>query len=146
MSTPPTVIVPPSTTWCDCVGYAGTEGGYRYDPRSNRWRLLPAGPLDDAPGAAVWTGRALVTINTSTTIVVGPGGKGLEPGDGAAFDPRTNRWYTLRRPPYALDADATTAFVWAGRELLVAAGPAPAAGPVAVAPAGEADGGLRLGP
>jgi hypothetical protein len=139
------VIVPPSSVWCGCVGLQGTEGGFRYDPRTNRWRPLAAGPLDNAPGRAVWTGRALVTINTSTTVVAGAGRDSLEPGDGAAYDPRTNRWYTLRRPPYALD-DGAPAIVWTGRELLIAQGPAPATGPVVVAPAGEADGGLRLGP
>jgi hypothetical protein len=138
------VIVPPSAAWSGCVGTQGTEGGFGYDPRHNRWRRLAADPLNSAPGRAVWTGRALVTINTTTTVVAGAGRNSLEPGDGAAYDPRADKWYRLRRPPYALD-DGVPAIVWTGRELLIAQGPAPPVG-LAVAPAGEADGGLRLGP
>jgi hypothetical protein len=86
--------------------------------------------VDVIPSTAVWTGRAVVVVAMSNFIVMIPGGSTNLPGDGAAFDPRSNRWYRLARPPVVL-ADDSAPLVWTGHDVLTP---------------GNATGSLRLGP
>jgi hypothetical protein len=137
------VIVPPtSLPTVDPTFVGGANGAWRYEPRSNRWSRLPAGPMDDVAATAVWTGRAVVFLDASAFLIVGPDGSS-PPGKSAVFDPRADRWYRAADPPFR-SVDEGTPLVWTGRELL-----APGAVPVPTlkpALAGAAFGGLRLGP
>jgi hypothetical protein len=135
------VLVPSSSQWDPNPGYHGSEPAYRYDPRTNRWHPLASGPLDNGPGIGAWTGRALVAINTSTTYVGAGGHADLAEGDGAVYDPGTDRWRSLERPPAAPVAAQT--IIWTGREILVPTDLGPFNDP---ASAIRSSGGLRLGP
>ena len=90
--------------------------GARYDPARNRWRRLADGPLDTAAlPVGLWTGAALLVWNGDSER---SGGSTTDygPGDGAAWDPRADRWVRLPRSP--LGGYGSVA-VWTGRELLV---------------------------
>ncbi|MGI8775583.1 MAG: Kelch repeat-containing protein [Actinomycetota bacterium] len=72
--------------------------GATYDPATDSWRMLPRGPLPagyDAMGA--WTGKEVL-------VMVSP--MGIEEADYpkfahlAAFDPATDGWRSLARPPH----------------------------------------------
>ncbi len=72
--------------------------GAAYDPSSDRWRRLPEAPLPegyDTKGA--WTGREVLVMTSPT---------GIEPHDYpkfdrfAAYDPKSDSWRDLRRPPH----------------------------------------------
>jgi hypothetical protein len=90
--------------------------GARYDPARNRWRPLADGPLDSAAlPAGLWTGAALLVWN-GTSARSGASRTGYQPGDGAAWDPRADRWVRLPRSP--LGGSGSVA-VWTGRAALV---------------------------
>jgi hypothetical protein len=133
------VIVPPTATWCECVGPQGTEDGFRYDPRTNRWRQIAAAPIEGVAGPAVWTGRALLFVNSTTSAP-----PDTVPGDGAAYDPRQNRWYRLARPPRPLAGGQQT-LVWTSRELLVPSD-LEIVNENGIGVGTRSSGGLRLGP
>jgi hypothetical protein len=91
--------------------------GGRYDPARNRWRPLADGPLDTAAlPAGLWTGAALLLWNGNSAR---GGGSlpGYQPGDGAAWDARADRWVRLPRSP--LPGGEGTVAVWTGREALL---------------------------
>ena len=75
-----------------------------YDPAARSWRRLtpPPGPTGSFQGhySAVWTGEELVVWGPFTN---------------EAFDPRTNRWRALPRPPIG---HAGGLVVWTGHELI----------------------------
>jgi len=104
-----------------CCGDAFSDGS-AYDPRTNHWRRLPRSPLAGGQDPlAVWTGRDLV-------VFVG----NVDPSTGkpwparlaraAAYDPTTNRWRRIARPPAPTDGAAAA---WDGRELLLVGGVVP---------------------
>jgi N-acetylneuraminic acid mutarotase len=81
---------------------APTADGAAYDPTTGRWEVLPPAPLSPRGDAiAVWTGAEVLVLGG------GPGGGG-QPGevggsdqaygDGAAYDPSTDRWQHLPAP------------------------------------------------
>ncbi|MGH9015366.1 MAG: hypothetical protein ACRDZ1_15730 [Acidimicrobiia bacterium] len=85
---------------------AGATPPGAYEPASDTWRTLPAGPLDVVAGAVGgWTGRELVIWG------------GVD-GDqrGAAFEPCSNRWRSTAPAP--IEPRDMVASVWTGRELL----------------------------
>ncbi|HUR22859.1 MAG TPA: hypothetical protein VMZ73_03200 [Acidimicrobiales bacterium] len=85
--------------------------GARYDPGTNRWRLLPASPLAPRQGAAaVWTGREMLVWGGRSGDVVA-----TDPG--AAYDPVADKWRVLPRPPVRLRSGHSA--VWTGNEMLV---------------------------
>lgn len=83
--------------------FSPVEGGARYDPALDRWRALPAAPIDSLGGpAAVWTGTEVFVMD-----------------DGAAlFDPQADAWTeasSMGRP----EARFLSHVVWTGTEVLV---------------------------
>lgn len=88
------------------------DGG-TYDPATDRWRLLPPGPLTPRAGhTAVWAGGELIVWG-------GRGPVGLF-SDGAAYDPAADRWRPLAPSPLSPRAGATG--VWTGKEVLLLGG------------------------
>ncbi|MEO8697450.1 MAG: hypothetical protein ABI658_28370 [Acidimicrobiales bacterium] len=89
-----------------------TAEGAAYDPVADRWRLLPAAPIEGRSSAsAVWSGSELILWGGTTTPAGNAGGR----SDGAAYNPKTDTWRVLARSP--LSAGITSA-VWNGREVL----------------------------
>lgn len=73
-----------------------------YDPATDRWRVLPTGPVPGGQSIlSVWTGREWVLANS-----VGPA---------AALDPATDRWRPLPPVPRPY---ASAIGHWTGREVL----------------------------
>ena len=85
--------------------------GHRYEPARNRYVLLPHGLVDDTYGPTMWTGAALLRFSTGL-------GGGVQPGDGAVWDAKANRWSPLPRAPLFADPGSPTG-VWTGREVLM---------------------------
>lgn len=95
------------------AGDIAQDDGAAYNPRTNRWRLLPPAPISGrAYASAVWTG--------SEMIVWGGADNGVPLGDGAAYDPRTNSWRELADAP--IPAAQKSAAVWTGDEMIVVGG------------------------
>lgn len=90
--------------------------GAAYNPVTRRWRTLAPSPLAARSStAAVWTGRELLLWGGAVA-------RGLEGGqifgDGAAYEPATNRWRSL---PEHEPRDGAAA-VWTGSRMLVFGG------------------------
>jgi hypothetical protein len=107
-----------------CIGTGGglpvcgepsRSDGALYNPATNRWRRLPAGPMPDAKGSdvygpsvrGVWTGRELVVWGT-------------EEGVGATYDPKADRWRRIAASP--LSRRVGFSMTWTGREVIVFGG------------------------
>ncbi len=91
----------------------GPAAGAVYNPGTDTWRALAAGPLTIREGyVSVWTGSELV-------IMGGHGGKSYAEPVAAAVDPRTGTWRDL--PSFAdfVGFQPTGAF-WDGRQILAA--------------------------
>ena len=71
---------------------------------ANRWRRLPPMAYAGLGAAVVWNGKRLLVWGGSTR-------------GGLAYDPRTNRWSALPRPPLRGRMEPTA--VWTGRSLIV---------------------------
>jgi N-acetylneuraminic acid mutarotase len=85
------------------------------NPRTNRWRQLPASPLltiHEGHGLVVWTGREMIGW--------GGGCCGDAFSNGVAYNPQTNRWRPLAPTPLAGSQHPIGA--WTGRELIVLVG------------------------
>lgn len=90
--------------------------GAAYDPATRVWRTIAAGPLSPRAGApSVWTGTEMIVWGGNGTV---SGPQGLV--NGAAYDPRTDRWRRIADAPGEGRSDATTRMV-AGR-MVTAAG------------------------
>jgi hypothetical protein len=90
--------------------------GAAYDPATQVWRPIAGGPLSPRAGApSVWTGTEMIVWSGEGTA---PGPQGLV--DGAAYDPRTDRWRRIADAPGEGRSGATTRMV-AGR-MVTAAG------------------------
>jgi hypothetical protein len=71
----------------------GSTAGAAYDPSADRWRALPAAPLSGrTEHVMVWTGYEVLVWDGATAAT----GGGLA-GDGARYDPISNRWTPM--PP-----------------------------------------------
>lgn len=102
--------------------------GAAYDPAADRWRSLPLSPLTPRtlPGA-VWSGRELVVwggIGLPGASDNGPLDRIIERrtlltpiGDGAAYDPATNRWRPLE--PVPLLGRGSPIAAWDGEHMLL---------------------------
>jgi hypothetical protein len=91
----------------------GPARGAVYNPASDRWHVLPRGPLGSREGyVSVWTGTELV-------IVGGTSGDGFPTRVAAALDPRARSW---RRLPGldALGAIIPSGAVWSGDRMYLA--------------------------
>lgn len=102
--------------------------GAAYDPAADRWRSLAAGTLAarTAP-ATVWTGREMVVwggFGVPGASDAGPLDQVIQRrtlltpvGDGAAYDPATDRWRTLE--PVPLLGRGLPVAVWDGEGMLL---------------------------
>jgi hypothetical protein len=99
-----------------CCGDAW-DGGSAYDPVANSWRTLARSPLAPSQGPiGAWTGGTFVLVVSGYD----PDGKPYPSSfaRAAAYDPATDTWRRLARPPAsALRFGGTAA--WDGRELQV---------------------------
>jgi N-acetylneuraminic acid mutarotase len=104
--------------------------GASYDPGSNSWTAIPAGPLAGRRASGVWTGSELV-------VVGGQAHWDTFFRDAAAYNPATRTWRQLpAMPSPRFDASVT----WTGSEVMVVGGlagnePAPSAEGLAYNPA-----------
>jgi len=89
------------------------RSSYAFDPATNRWRRLASLPATRIGPGAVWTGTRLLVYGGQTA----KGTRYLR--DGAAYDPRTDRWTAIPAGPIANPAGAVVA--WTGGSLIVAA-------------------------
>jgi len=81
-----------------------------YNPHTKRWRTLPPAPITPRRlAAAVWAGDRLLVWGGIQTH---SDGKLAYPEDGAAYDPRSNRWQPLVKAPVPGRAMPLT--VWTG--------------------------------
>ena len=86
--------------------------GAAYDPAADRWRLLPAAPIEGrAYASAVWSGRELIVWGGTTTPAGNSGGR----ADGAAYNPESNSWRRLSLSPLSAGIPSG---VWNGSEVL----------------------------
>ena len=109
--------------------------GAAYDPATDRWRVLPQSPLRArAAAASVWTGRELLVWGGAGAAhnrdgprgFVGPGVETAQTtqayADGAAYNPRTDRWRRLAPAPLSPRRNAV--MVWTGSVAVVWGGTA----------------------
>ncbi len=91
----------------------GPAAGAVYNPDTDTWRALPAGPLTIREGyASAWTGSELV-------IMGGHSGRSFADPVAAAVDPRTGSWRTL--PSFAdFVGFLPTGAYWDGDQILAA--------------------------
>jgi hypothetical protein len=103
-----------------CIPAGGTScpspsspivGAEVYQPSSKHWSATPATKVLGGDGPVLWTGRALLAVNTGETFGT------LSPGDGVVYEPKTKRWLTLPRAPTAYYGVPT--YVWTGKSLLI---------------------------
>lgn len=75
---------------------AASATGAAYDPTTNRWRRLPAAPLTARARAfGVWTGHVVIVFGGQPGVETRVASSD---GDGAAYDPSTNRWTQIAAP------------------------------------------------
>lgn len=106
--------------WGDPDRGRSTKGnrGTAFDPSTNEWRRIPSGPLSGRSGhLAVWTGNELLVWGGYLTAA----NRERYDGEGAAFDPETDKWRPLSKAPLPAGYDAMGA--WTGTEVIVMASP-----------------------
>jgi hypothetical protein len=76
----------------DVVRASGLDDGAAYNPTTDKWRLLPHGPLSPRGDAiTTWTGLEMIVLG-------GTSGSGKEFSDGAGLDPTSGRWRGIAVP------------------------------------------------
>jgi N-acetylneuraminic acid mutarotase len=117
--------------------YAYPDGA-RLDPLTGTWQRLPAAPVPARGFAgAAWSGRDVLLWGgqTVTSVEIRASAGFQSVGQGAAYDPVTNRWRALPLSP--LRAKSSPSAVWTGHFFIVIGGSAngvlPAPGPGAAA-------------
>jgi hypothetical protein len=92
------------------------EDGAAYDPATDKWRKLPASPLNPrADHFAAWTGTEMLVWGGNPGRPTPFGNN--EFMDGAAYDPATDKWRPMAEFPLA--ARFATRAVWSGAVLVV---------------------------
>ena len=91
--------------------------GAAFNPSTGAWRKLPDAPLAARTGQiGTWTGREMLIWGGRRAS--GAGTQVL--ADGAAYNPKTNRWRRL--PPSPLSARTDAIAVWTGSTAIVLGG------------------------
>lgn len=102
----------------DCYDCGYGDDAAAYEPKTDSWRTIPAGPLSGrVEHTAVWTGDSMIVYGGSAP----GGGPGKE--DGAVYDSRAGTWSVLPDPP--IKGRYRHAVVWNGREMIVWGGQNP---------------------
>lgn len=118
------ILVSPSQLWCSLSCREQSESyfpSYFADPASLARTTVPAGPIGRLGPEYVWTGRAILAVNNTTSGTGGTGGNfhiTVGPGLTALFDPGTGRWQRLPHPPGYPHAGSVSP-VWDGHDLLM---------------------------
>jgi hypothetical protein len=102
------LIIWSATTSQDGLRIRNTASAY--NPRTKRWRTLPPAPITPRRLAAVvWAGDRLLVWGGIRNRA---GGRLAYPDDGAAYDPRNNRWRPLAKA--SVPGRAVPLAVWTG--------------------------------
>ncbi|MHB1875381.1 MAG: Kelch repeat-containing protein [Streptosporangiaceae bacterium] len=110
------ILMSPGQFWCGLCSHPYVAfPGYFADPVTLHRTPIPAGPIGQSGPAYLWTGRAILAVNTSATIGA-PAGPAMRPGDIALFDPATRRWQRLPAAPGQPGPALTP--LWTGTQLL----------------------------
>ena len=89
--------------------------GAAYDPAADTWRMLPPSPLEPrSDHFAAWTGKEMLIWGGQPGVEILAGN---EFGNGAAYDPVTDRWRPMARFPLTPRYGARA--LWTGRLLVV---------------------------
>lgn len=111
------------------IVWGGTSSGYvprrtrhlhadgaAYDPRRDRWRTIPAGPLRPRSGhVAVWTGSRMIVWGGEASGR--DRSRGLLARDGASYDPARRTWKRIADAPLRW-MPGSQAF-WTGERMIV---------------------------
>ena len=90
--------------------------GAAYDPRRDRWRAIPTGPLRPRSGqVAVWTGSRMIVWGGE--VAGRHRSAGLLARDGASYDPARRTWRPIAGAPLRW-MPGTHAF-WTGEQMVV---------------------------
>ncbi len=93
--------------------------GFAYNPTTKTWQSIGTAPVAPrADTAGVWTGKELVFWGGSNDA--GGGSTAKAYGQGAAYNPTTNKWRALKTSP--LEARSGHTAVWTGSEMVVIGG------------------------
>jgi hypothetical protein len=89
-----------------------------YNPATNTWRAVPAGPLDVTNASGTWDGSEFVIVGWLYNA-----GNGVFPTGGdhvaAAYNPETNAWRSIPRPPWdPAERSSTLTLAWTGSEVV----------------------------
>lgn len=94
------------------------DGG-RYNPETDTWTGIAAGPLGPRfEPTAVWTGTEMIIFGGLTVTDYLANEIWTSFGDGARYNPSTDRW-TLLNPQGAPSSRTVHSAVWTGSEMLV---------------------------
>lgn len=90
--------------------------GLTLNPADSTTSVIPHGPVDDLNPTYLWTGAALLAVNTQATMSGGTASPSF-PGEAAVWDPHTQIWARLPDAPAgAADSPVT---IWTGTSLLI---------------------------
>jgi N-acetylneuraminic acid mutarotase len=107
--------------WGGCCGPAGRDrkaSGAIYDAARDRWAPLEPGPLGNRTShTAVWTGKEMIVWGGFSGSVAGVAHGSELRADGAAYDPRSDRWRMIAPAP--LSPRQYHVAVWTGEEMIV---------------------------
>jgi len=107
------ILLPASYPFCGgCSGpMMFNRTGLMLNPANSATSVIPHGPVDDLNATYLWTGAALLAVNSQGSI------NSSSPGQGAVWDPTTTRWATLPESPAGSASDPVT--IWTGTSLLI---------------------------
>jgi hypothetical protein len=107
------ILIPASQPFCGgCSGpIVLNRAGIALNPRDATTSVIPHGPVDDLDPTYLWTGAALLAVNTTSLL-----GTSL-PGEAAVWNPVTSIWTRLPDAPAGSSQDPVT--VWTGSSLLM---------------------------
>ncbi len=115
-SLPAPVTWPTYATWtAGRVVVIDPTHTFRYDPRANAWTTGTAPPFQRSGSVVVSTGRQVLVWAGNDDPE--PNGRVVVHDDGAAYDPKLDRWSTIPAAPVPARTGSTG--VWTGRQMIV---------------------------
>jgi N-acetylneuraminic acid mutarotase len=96
----------------ETLRHVAQRGGAAYNPRKDRWRVLPKAPIAGGSGYSVtWAGDEMIVWGDPDR------GRSTKGNRGAAFNPASNEWRRLPSGPLAGRSGHLA--IWTGKELVV---------------------------